>query len=274
MTDDTHPNNPLQARRRHFDKTSEARAVELLQEIESIEESLPDETGEHLAALYCELESVGVETTEAPSQVPSQRLRHRFYRFLDDELSRHSGRQTRRRTAGLFAWLFHPPRQAAWVAVAMLLCVGLGTILGSGLERRGVDSLRQEVDQLQRLAVLSLLEHPSASERLEGVSLSATTANHDDVVLTALLETMRHDPSENVRLAAIETLGQMTERPMVESGLVEALPGQSPLLQVSIGELLARSQSPSTRQALEQVLSSPETDSLVRSVLHERLGSF
>ena len=60
----------------------------------------------------------------------------------------------------------------------------------------------------------------------------------DREVLTALLDTLTHDPNVNVRLATVDALRQFGDQPVVRRGVVEAMTRQdSPMVQIALIDL-------------------------------------
>ena len=118
-----------------------------------------------------------------------------------------------------------------------------GLWLGARLERSGAETraLRDEVGALREMVALSMLRQPAAGERLEGVRYGqAATAEHGGRDLVgALFEVLREDRNTNVRLAAVDALLALTERPGVGEGIDERLYSafsevDSPLVQAAI----------------------------------------
>jgi len=105
--------------------------------------------------------------------------------------------------------------------------------------RGEIDQLRAEMDTMSRAVTISLLQHQSASERLRAVSWSRV-AGSDNQVLTALLDSARHDPNVNVRLAAVDALAAHADSGPVRTGLIDTLAMESsPLVQLAVLEAVA-----------------------------------
>jgi len=207
-----------------------------------------------------------VPALDAP--VPSDRMRARFYTSLA-EIERRPERSWRSGIAGVLDSL--RPRPVVW-QLASTLAVGL--VLGLLVSGRNgtqdeLGKLRTEMESMSRVVTLSLLDHPSASERLRAVGWSARSAA-DSQVLDALLDTVKHDRSVNVRLAAVEALASRSQEPYVRSQLVETLSQQpSPLVQMQLVETLLRGASPDVRAGLRRVLQSEELNEDVRQRILE-----
>lgn len=205
-----------------------------------------------------------------PEEQPGPALRQRFYRMLDEEAERTTRKRPSRSWREMLAALMPQPVRlgVAWALPALVLGVLLGTRVP---ERTGeMTELRQEVRSLSRMVTLSLLQQESASERLKGVSYGRSTGSTDERVLSALLAAVKEDPNENVRLAAIDALAGVVERPGVQRTLVESLPRQeSPMVQIALVDLLA--EAPGARPLLSRAADNPEIDPTVRDYLRRRL---
>jgi hypothetical protein len=133
-------------------------------------------------------------------------------------------------------------------------------------------------------AVQLLLERGSVSERLQGVSygreLSTTPRDGrtvpdagDQKIVTALFARLIEDPSVNVRLAALEALRPIATQENRRGQLVAAVSRQdSPLVALSLIDLLLESGTAAARHDLEQLLANDQLDPVVRGYLRDRLG--
>jgi hypothetical protein len=184
------------------------------------------------------------------------------------------------------------------LALAAMLLVGLGLgYLVFGRSGDDVATLRREVGDLHTMVALSLLGKGSVSERLQGVAYSREVAVERDFgivrgladrnvesganvpadqreqVVAALFARLLEDPNVNVRLAALEALRPLAARDDRRGEFVAAVARQqSPLVALSLIDLLLESGSPAARQDLEQLLSNPRLDPVVRGYLRDRLG--
>jgi HEAT repeat protein len=100
---------------------------------------------------------------------------------------------------------------------------------------RSILALRQEVAAMREVVTMSLLQQQSAAERLEGVALTSRLERPGAEIVSALLETLMHDPNVNVRLASIDALQRFADQDIVRRGALDTLPRQtSPLVQVAL----------------------------------------
>lgn len=108
-----------------------------------------------------------------------------------------------------------------------------------------IDALRADVDGLRQVLALTLLDEPSASQRIQGVSWGARVVSPDTVLIGALFRTLDGDGNINVRLAAAEALGGYADRESVRRGLIGALAHETePLVQIQLIELLVGVRAP------------------------------
>jgi hypothetical protein len=165
-----------------------------------------------------------------------------------------------------------------FAAAAALVAVGvyLGSELSGRRSAREAEALRAEMRSLHETVALALLAEPSPSERLKGVAYGRDLSAEDANVSAALFRAMLEDPNVNVRLAALDALRPMAERPETRTRLVAAVAEQeSPLVQLSLIDLLLESgglAGEQTRRDLQQLLDNPDLDPVVRGYLRDRLG--
>ena len=125
--------------------------------------------------------------------------------------------------------------------------------------------LRQELRDTRQMVTLSLLQQQSASERLKGVSSSSQLEQPGSEVVSALVETLRHDPNVNVRLASVDALRRFGGRDAVRRDVVAALPQQeSPLVQIALIDFLLEAQGPEAASVLRRLADDMMLDKAVR----------
>jgi hypothetical protein len=218
-----------------------------------------------------------------PDEAPSENLRKNFYEMLESHTKAPSAAQnpSTRKSISIFsgfAGRFFSPRPlaqpvllTAFLIFGFSLGVLLPTILGS---RSEVKQLRSDVQSMRQLVVLSMLERPSASERLEGVSWSNTMASLDRRTFNLLLHTLNEDPNVNVRLSSLDSLARFKTDPRVRRALIRSLPSQSsPMVQISLIDQIGPWRSASDISALRQLLDDPDLHPAVRQTALESLES-
>lgn len=211
-----------------------------------------------------------------PEEQPSPALRRRFTVMLE---SYQEGRwensslaAKRRNTPWLanFGNWFRMPAMAgvAWACV-FLLC---GFLIGKTINKQTpqpdagqLQAMRDELRSTRQTLVLAMLQLQSASERLQGVTISARYDEPDPQVLDALLHTVRYDSSVDVRLAALDALSRHGNRPEVRRGLIEAMQGQqSPMVQIALIDVLVELHDPAAVQQLKKYKQDPNINPSVK----------
>jgi anti-sigma factor RsiW len=212
-----------------------------------------------------------------PDEQPSPALQSRFKAMLESyqegrwEKSSRDEEKRKQPTPmlwGLGNWRQMPFAGVAWACV-FLIC---GFLIGRNMER-GPSSeerlqmgrLQDEVSAMRQMVALSMLQQQSASQRLEGVSWSTRLQQPDPQVLSALLHTLRSDPSVDVRLASLDALGRYAGQPEVRRELVNSLEGkQSPLVQIALIDMLVDLHDRNAVPQLKQFQQDPKVDPTVR----------
>jgi anti-sigma-K factor RskA len=167
-----------------------------------------------------------------------------------------------------FHWLRSPLGATVWSAA--LLAIGIfGGLRLAGPKTPAPSSelakVEAELSTTKQLVVLSMLQQQSASARLEGVSWSTREEQLNPQVLSALLHTLRYDPSVDVRLAALDALSRHSAQPQVRSSVVNALQEQqSPLVQVALIDQLVEWHDREAKPHLEKLRQSQDLNPTVR----------
>lgn len=131
-----------------------------------------------------------------------------------------------------------------------------------------------DTEAVRQKLVLTLLEQPSANQRLDGVNEANKIKEVDDMVISALLQTLNNDPNVNVRLAAIESLASYVDKPIVRQGLVQSIAQQeSPLVQVTLANLMVALQEKSSIEPFKQLLKEKQLDTTVKKQIQKSINS-
>jgi hypothetical protein len=192
---------------------------------------------------------------------PSPELRRNFYRQLEAsrremaEADRSPWKHKWRRF--LPDWRSLSPAMTL-AAAALIVVVGFGTGFFFGNSRGDsgkFDRLSQEVDRLQHQVSLSLLNQPSASARLQGLSMTSQLQDPDPELVKTLLDILDNDPSVNVRLSAVDALYLFADRKEVRAALAASLSAQtSPLVQIALIDLMVSLKEKNAAAALKKLL--------------------
>lgn len=245
------------------------------------------EVNKHLAQCPCCQEEFAADkqlwNNLASVQVPepSEAMRVNFYNMLDEfKATEKAG--PRFSFDGILERLraFVLPQWTVQVAFSLLL-VGLGWVIGNRTSRakvsaqayqQQIETLASQVQDMKSTMMLSLLENPSATERLRAVGYTSEIEQADDRVLEALFATLNNDPNVNVRLVTLEALTQYAAEPKVREGLVKSLAVQeSPMVQVALADVMVKLQEKRSVKALRKLLQQEDLNDLVKVKIEQTI---
>lgn len=159
------------------------------------------------------------------------------------------------------------------MAFSLILVIG-GLATGYLLHRPGettnsynrqIESLTSQVSEMKQVLMLSLIQDPSASQRIQAVSYTEDIKNVDNKVIDALFTTLNEDPNVNVRLATLEALAKLAGNPLVREGLVRSISKQeSPIMQSTMADIMVQLQEKSSVQSLQKLLSKKDLNQMVK----------
>jgi hypothetical protein len=254
----------------------------------NIESSIRLQIAEHLNACQpCrleldELKSLWVKLGDIPPAEPTADIRTRFNELLDQHQSlrlratalalrarRVSQRLSRHPSSAEEGSLQLWRRRMFQVGVAaasLVLGIAIGYYIrpatGGNTE---LAELRSELYQTRQMVALSLMQQQAATDRLKGISWSYQLQQPSTELLRALLDTLMHDPSVNVRLATVDALRQFGNQPVVRRGVVEAMARQqSPMVEISLIDLAVDLREKESIAALRQLTEDQTLDQAVR----------
>jgi hypothetical protein len=158
------------------------------------------------------------------------------------------------------------PSNPVWQAAIAVGCLVLGLLAGTSLPLRNneIAKLHEEIASTREMVALSLLQQQSATERLRGVDYTGRMQTMEPEVVSALTQAVSHDPSVNVRLAAINALSKTTGSPAVLQSLTESLPRQdSPMVQAALIDYLVDARDRKALGTLRQLAAEPDLNPAV-----------
>jgi hypothetical protein len=218
---------------------------------------------------WSELHETWTRLGLVPEERPSPQLRREFYRRLE---------ASRRTAAARLPWrerlrrllpdlrALSPAMRLAAAALVVTIGFAAGFSIGSSRRDGGrVEVLNQEVDRLKQQVSLSLLAQPSASARLQGLSMTANMQDPEPALLHSLLDVLDNDPNVNVRLSAVDALYLFSDREEVRTALAASLNKQtSPLVQIALIDLMVSIKEKRAAAALRQLMADGHTMPEVR----------
>jgi len=144
--------------------------------------------------------------------------------------------------------------------------------LAAGSEKQQLQALSAQIHEMREMVLLSLLENPSASERIRGVSYTSEISKVNKHVINALLSTLNNDPNSNVRLMTLEALTHYADDPAVREGLVQSILQQdSPLVQAALADAMLKLQEKKAVPSLKELLHQKDLNEMVRMKIRETL---
>jgi hypothetical protein len=171
-------------------------------------------------------------------------------------------------------WNPQPVLRMAYALVLLLLGVTTGYWLKTGSSpsqyEAQMNALSAEVHEMKEMMLLTLIENPSASERLRAVSLTKDIKKVDQRVIDALLSTLNNDENVNVRLVTLDALAQLAHDPRVREGLVQSIVRQeSPLMQAAMVDVMVALEEKRSVKPLRQLLKDKELDQSVKGKIEK-----
>jgi HEAT repeat protein len=126
---------------------------------------------------------------------------------------------------------------------------------------------------MKEMMMLSLLENPSASERIKGVSFTSEIKSTNKEVVDALFSTLNNDPNVNVRLVTLEALSNLANDPAVREGLVQSIVQQdSPLVQSALADAMLKLQEKRSVTSFKKLLEQKSLDISVRLKIEKTIN--
>ena len=214
-----------------------------------------------------------MDVVETPE--PSAQLQVNFSSMLND----FKEKEARRFSPGK---IIHEIRQwqlkwpMAFSIAIVLISFGCGYLFFHAVKGNDQDKqlteLTAQVHELKQTMMLALLENPSASERIRGVSYTGEIKHADKEVIDALFATLNNDPNVNVRLSTLDALTNLANHPEVREGLIHSiLQQESPLLQSAIADVMLKLQEKRSVKSFKELLKQKNLDQGVRDKIKETI---
>jgi len=158
-----------------------------------------------------------------------------------------------------------------------LILIAFGWLLGNWSGQNGsngtkIKSIAMELDQMKKVMMVTMLEQPSAAQRIKAISFAENFENVDERILNAFLNTLNRDPNPNVRLSAVEALSRYADNQFVRDGLVRSISVQdSPLVQVALIDLMLKLKEKASITEFNKLLEKKELNYSVRDKTRETI---
>ncbi len=215
------------------------------------------------------LQKVEHQLQALATPAPSSKLDDRFYKMLA------SAKETRQSFSWkqFFSWPEFAPK-LAFASFTLILGLVGGYLLRTPVVGPGsqIEALSKQVSDLQEMMMLSLLEKESATDRLKAVNLTQGMSEASLKVTNALIQTLNEDDNVNVRLAALEALTPFVRDNKVREALVRSIAKQeSPLVQLSMAELMVALHEKTALQEFEKIVGSEKTPAEVKEKIRQTI---
>ena len=174
-------------------------------------------------------------------------------------------------------WRSQPRLQFFYATVLLVIGLGLGFLLNRPAQtdtayNKQINSLSSQVSEMKQMMMLSLLENPSASQRIRAVGYTSEISKVNDKVIDALLTTLNEDPNINVRLITLDALVKLSKEPSVREGLVESISQQeSPLMQSAIADVMVKLQERRSIKSLQKLLNKKDLNEMVKTKIEQSI---
>lgn len=174
----------------------------------------------------------------------------------------------------------HPAFAVGYSLLLVVAGLGFGYWLhrpepasASGSDKKELVALTVQVGEMREMIMKSLLQNPSASERMRGVSYTSEIRSVNKEVIEALLSTLNNDPNTNVRLMTLEALTHYANNPVVREGLVQSILQQdSPLVQAALADVMLRLQEKRAIRPFKKLLQQKDLNGMVRTRIEETIS--
>jgi hypothetical protein len=168
-------------------------------------------------------------------------------------------------------WRTSRPWAAAAAVLIALLSGGLGGLIGryvagaAGDGDQALVAVQRELRDVREMLAMSLLQQPSASERLRGVSAAGRLSDPRTDVVGALVDALLHDPNVNVRLACVRAIERFNDRAAIREGVATALlREESPLVTAALIAFVVEAKDATAIETLRRLAQDPSRDAEMR----------
>ena len=209
-----------------------------------------------------------------PSEVPDESMSHNFKLMLQNE-------KLQQKTASIIPLSTRKKtiwkRTLQFAASFALLFAGYfyATFQYKNAQLEKFTILEQEFLEMKTEMTVALMEHQSASKRIQAVNYTQEFKTVDDDILKALINKLHHDNRINVRLAAATALSKFSDSQIVRSALIKALEtAQNPSLQIELIQILGDIKEKNAVPVMERLLEAQEVPVYVKEEIQTELKQF
>lgn len=168
-------------------------------------------------------------------------------------------------------WLRSSLRVAATIAL-VLTSFWIGRLSWQSSLKSDLANLERENIELNKLVTFSLIEHESASKRLQAVNYARAFADQDAEILNVLIQKIQNDKHVNVRLAAASALAEFTENSLVLEALIRTLEQERNLhMQIELIQILVNIREKRAIPIMKRLLKKAAVPNYLKEQIHSEL---
>lgn len=224
---------------------------------------------EELKKIYNKMDDISVPE-------PSEKMNENFYAMLEAKTNKIQKRKNWLEDLFSFIKEFSQQKYVLRVAYScLLLLIGwsAGSWFSNGSEYDNqLQYMSSEIHEMKTMITLSMLNQPSATERMKLINSITQADQTDGKIISALLNTLNHDDNVNVRIVTVEALAKLAENTRVREGLIHSLANQeSPLIQLAITDILVELKDRRAVGHLKQLLEKRDLNNVVRTRIEKSL---
>lgn len=223
--------------------------------LKSIEES-PE-----AVAMFEEYKILYDDLTGQEVSVPSERMREQFETTLKQAEDANPTLQPKVRKV-------HGYRIMSIAAVGvMLLCICY--LVKMNIDKDDAVSDMNQQLMAMRMDMRELLDTGNTTNRIKAVNMSYDIKEADPDIVNVLSETLHHDPSPNVRLAAATALSEFASTTNVKNTLIDALAKEDdPSVQIELINALSNIKEQRALPGFDKMLENENLLKFVKDEIH------
>ena len=213
------------------------------------------------------------ENIEIPE--PTMEMDRKFYEMLNEEVKEEQKDSSLVRFVKRIEVL--PFRKVFYALGILTIGFFLGKEMNNVKEIHIPEEVRvaqKETEQVRSQLVLTLLDQPSANQRLQAVNEVSKLSEVTETIIKALFATLNNDENVNVRLSAIESLKKYTDMPIVREGLVASIVHQkSPLVQIELADVMVLLQEKEAVKPFKELIDQEGINSSAKQKIEESISN-
>ncbi|WP_299714549.1 HEAT repeat domain-containing protein [uncultured Tenacibaculum sp.] len=214
-----------------------------------------------------------VNEEEVPE--PSMEMDMKFYTMMNSEIEKEQKDSSLVRFIKRIEVL---PFRKVFYTLGILT---IGFFLGKGMNNETevkisdeIEVAKKETEEVRSQLVLTLLDQPSANQRLQAVNEVSKLSKVTETIIKALFTTLNNDENVNVRLSAIESLKNYTDMPIVREGLVASIVHQkSPLVQIELADVMVLLQEKEAVKPFKELIDQEDINSSAKQKIEESISN-